>query len=131
METELKKLPKYGEGKEAQTSPQYLERAIESARKEIEDLTRKYVGISEIFGQTDHGEFVELLDKICSIMERHGFNRMDDGDVGTGNGREEIVTIAFAPGTVVIAHFNCEPVEFDYGSDTRITLRSVRMVNLN
>lgn len=131
METELKKLPKFGEGKEAQTSPQYLERAIESARKEIEELTMKYVRISEIFGQTEHGVFAELLDRIYSIMECHGFNRMDDGDIGTGNGLEEIVILAFAPGTVVIAHFNCEPVEFDYGPDTRITLRSVRMVNLN
>ncbi|MHB8560553.1 MAG: hypothetical protein ACYDAP_05225 [Thermoplasmataceae archaeon] len=54
METELKKLPKYGEGKEAQTSPQYLERAIESAKREsdrvnIEELKNRIVQKIPVF----------------------------------------------------------------------------------
>jgi hypothetical protein len=64
METELKKLPKFGEGKEAQTSPQYLERAIESARKEISRTSK----------QSDRGDSLPMPD-----ITVHYFSKDSEG----------------------------------------------------
>jgi hypothetical protein len=131
MKTEMKRLPKYGEGKDAQTSPLYLKGAIESARKEIQDLARKYMGISEIFGETRHSKFTDLEERISTTMEGLGFKRLDNGDLGISNGLNEFFMLAFDPGILVIVNFNVERVEIDGVTDTRTTLRSARMVDLN
>jgi hypothetical protein len=129
MESELKKLPQFGEGKEAQTSPHYLQGAIDMAREGIRRLYLEYRDREVLFNRTRLSIFVELEDRICSMMEGLGFRRMGDGDFNPSDGHDEMVITAFSPGIVVIMHLKLE--HLDPENDLRITLRSIRMVSLN
>ncbi len=139
METELKNVPEFGEGKDTQTSLQISQRVMDELNRRLQKVRKKWSSL-EIYENESVGEsYFEIHSDIAKVVQEMGLGELDiHGRDPTCEGHESFGESTLGGSLfylkcriVILVYFPSEKLIVDGDEDYRTTMGNIKAVLLD